>query len=78
MKNDEELDFNKKNLLETKNIMDKATSIESDEWDRNNPIIKIILGILFVFILYESKICISVRWGEAIKSCDEPITTLSE
>lgn len=51
MKNDEELDFNKKNLLETKNIMDKATTIESDEWDRNNPIIKIILRVLFIFIL---------------------------
>ena len=54
MKREEELDFNKKNLEETKNIMDKATSIESDEWDRNNPIIKIILGILFVFILLGS------------------------
>ena len=54
MKREDELDFNQKNLEETRKIMNNAVSKESDYWDRNNPIIKIILGLLFLFILIGS------------------------
>ena len=47
-------DINKKNLEETKMIMDKAASKKSDDWDRNNPFIKIIMGALLIFIIIGS------------------------
>ena len=54
MKSEDDLDFNQKNLEETNKIMEKATSRKSDEWDRNNPIIKFILGFLLLFIVIGS------------------------
>lgn len=54
MKSEDDLDFNQKNLEETNKIMEKATSRKSDDWDRNNPIIKFILGFLLLFIVIGS------------------------
>lgn len=50
-RNNEELDFNKKNREDFENLMDKSSVNKDGYWDKNNPVVKIVLGLMGLVIL---------------------------
>ena len=50
--NSEELDFNRENRENFENLMANSSTNLDGYWDKNNPFVKLILLVLFVFIVF--------------------------
>lgn len=50
-KNDNELDFNKKNREDFEHLMEESSINKDGYYDKKNPIVKLILLILFMIIV---------------------------
>lgn len=46
-----ELDVNKKNSEEFERLMDNAANKHDSYWDKGNPVVKVILWLLLIFIV---------------------------
>jgi len=51
MNDKDELEFNKKNREDYENLMEESSSKKDMYWDKNNPIVKILLGFVGIIIL---------------------------
>lgn len=49
--NDVNLDVNKRNQETFSELMDNASYKNDTYWDANNPVVKILLGVLFIIIV---------------------------
>lgn len=49
--NNSELEFNKKNREESENIAEHASVNKDGYWDKNDPIVKLILALIGIVIL---------------------------
>lgn len=50
-KNDNGLEFNKKNREDFEDLMEKSSINKDGYWDKNNPVVKFILAIIGIIIL---------------------------
>lgn len=51
MNDKDELEFNKKNREDYEKLMEESSSKKDMYWDKNNPFVKILLGIVGLIIL---------------------------
>ena len=49
--NNQELEFNKNNREDYEQLMRESSTKTDGYWDKNNPIVKIILFVLFIIIV---------------------------
>ena len=50
-KNENELEFNKKNREDFEDLMEKSSIKKDGYWDKNNPFVKIVLALIGLFIV---------------------------